>query len=316
MANLFLRPRVRLFLFSLVASVIPGARAQIPFYTDDTEVTPTKVVHMEFFNEFDALQSAQFPSLRQNTSNFKANTGLPHNLELDFDIPYISIYRANGTNGSSGIGDANMGIKWKFHQASPGSWVPSLASTFYVEFPTGSPRDQLGSGLTDYWLNFIAQVPLTDKTRVTTNVGFLFAGNTSTGVVGIQTRRGHVYTGGLSLLHDFSPRLTLGGEAYGGIADTTGLGRSQLQGLVGGMYAVKNGVSITLAVLGGKYEASPTIGGQVGLAIDLPSIFRRPSTDQTSLKFNLPSVPNPHIGELHDLQAGDTQKCSIICLTR
>ena len=39
--------------------------AQLPFYTDDTEVTPRKTVHFEFFNETDALQSAQFPSLRQ-----------------------------------------------------------------------------------------------------------------------------------------------------------------------------------------------------------------------------------------------------------
>jgi hypothetical protein len=27
-------------------------------------------------------------------------------------------------------------------------------------------HQQLGSGLTDYWINFIAQVPITDKTRI------------------------------------------------------------------------------------------------------------------------------------------------------
>jgi len=263
-----------LFLFSLVASVIPGARAQIPFYTDDTEVTPTKVVHMEFFNEFDALQSAQFPSLRQNTSNFKANTGLPHNLELDFDIPYISIYRANGTNGSSGIGDANMGIKWKFHQASPGSWVPSLASTFYVEFPTGSPRDQLGSGLTDYWLNFILQKPFSKKTRLNANLGLLFAGNTSTGDVGIRTTRGQVYTGGLSVLRDFSPAWTLGAEIYAGYADNDQLGRKQLQGMVGGQYNLRSGLTLTFGLILGTYEASPRIGGQIGFAMDFPTLWR------------------------------------------
>ena len=40
-------------------------------------------------------------------------------------------------------------------------------------------------------------------------MGYLFAGNTSTGVLGIQTTRGHVYTGGLSVLHDLNARLTL-----------------------------------------------------------------------------------------------------------
>src|SRR5215469_4516363 len=175
-----MRLQVRILLFFLIAAVVPGStlRAQIPFYTDDTEVTARKIVHVEFFNEIDALQSAQFPSLRQNTSNFKVNAGLGHDLELDFDVPYISIYRAHGTPGSSGIGDANMGIKWKFHRASARSRVPSLAATFYVEFPTGNARDQVGSGLTDYWLNFILQKPFSKKTRLNANLGLLFAGNT------------------------------------------------------------------------------------------------------------------------------------------
>jgi len=276
LANPFMRLQVRLFLFFLLASMAPGARirAQIPFYTDDTEVTARKIVHMEFFNEIDALQSAQFPSLRQNTSNFKVNAGLAHNLELDFDAPYISIYRSNGTNGSSGIGDANMGIKWKFHQALPGSWVPSLATTFYVEFPTGNVSDQLGSGLTDYWLNFILQKPFSEKTRVNANLGVLFAGNTSTGDVGIQTSRGKVYTGGLSVLHDFSSTWTLGAEIYGGIADNGQLGRRQLQGMVGGQYKVRRGLALTFGLIFGKYEASPRIGGQIGFAMDFPSVWR------------------------------------------
>ena len=268
--------------------------AQLPFYTDDPAVTEPGTLHFEFFNEFDSLQSSQYPNLRQNTANFKLNYGLPYRLELDIDAPYLSIFRALAIPGAEGAGDTNLGVKWKFRDFSPGSHLPALAATLYIEFPTGNERQQLGSGLTDYWLNFIAQVPLTQKTRVTTNFGFLFAGNTSTGVVGIETRRGHVYTGGVSLLRDFTPRLTLGVEAYGGIADTTGLGRSQLQGLVGGMYAVKNGFSVTFAVLGGKYEASPRIGGQVGFAIDFPAIFRRSSADQTAsgnLKTDLPAVP-------------------------
>src|SRR5262249_49358511 len=138
---------------------------------------------------------------------------------------------------------------------------------------TGNSREQLSSGLTDYWLNLIAQERLSASTRINVNLGFLFAGNTSTGVVGIQTTRGHVYTGGVSLLHDFNPRLTLGGEVYGGVADNEGLARSQLQGLIGGQYSIRNGFSFTFAVLGGKYVASPRVGGQLGLAVDFP-LFR------------------------------------------
>ena len=49
------------------------------------------------------------------------------------------------------------------------------------------------------------QEPFSDKTRLNANFGFLFAGNTSTGVLGIQTTRGHVYTGGISLAARLQP---------------------------------------------------------------------------------------------------------------
>ena len=63
LGNSFMPFQVRLFLFFLVI-ISSGAnlQAQLPFYTDDTEVTAKKKVHMEFFNEIDALESAQFPS--------------------------------------------------------------------------------------------------------------------------------------------------------------------------------------------------------------------------------------------------------------
>jgi len=56
--------------------------AQLPFYTDDPDVTDRGKFHFEFFNEFDALQHPQFPNLRQNTANFKLNYGLPYNLDV------------------------------------------------------------------------------------------------------------------------------------------------------------------------------------------------------------------------------------------
>jgi hypothetical protein len=94
-------------------------------------------------------------------------------------------------------------------------------------------------------------------------------------VVGIQTTRGPVYTGGLSVTHDFNPRLTLGAEIYGGVADKNGLGKNQLQGLGGGWYTLRNGFSFAFALLGGRYAASPRIGGQVGFAVDFPDVWRR-----------------------------------------
>src|SRR5882724_2614089 len=107
-----------LFLCTLaIAEKLP---AQLPFYTDDPAVTARGKWHFEFFNEFDALQ-LQYPNLRQNTANYKLNFGLPYNLEVDVDTPYLAIFRAVGSEGSIGRGDTNVGVKWEFHKESPRS---------------------------------------------------------------------------------------------------------------------------------------------------------------------------------------------------
>ena len=250
--------------------------AQMPFYTDDPAVTAPKKLHVEVFDEFDGLQSSQFPDLRQNTANVRLNFSPLSRLELDVDVPYLAIYRAPGSQASRGVGDTNLGAKWNLREATPDSALPALAVSFYVEFPTGDSRQELGSGLTDYWLNFILQRPLSEATRINVNLGLLFAGNTSTGAVGIQTRRGQVYTGGFALLHDVTPRLTLGGELYGGISDGAGQDKTQLQAMLGAQYAIRDGLTLCLGVLGGKYGATPRIGGQIGISIDFPDVRGSP----------------------------------------
>src|SRR5581483_5868921 len=120
--------------------------AQMPFYTDDPDVTDRGKWHFEFFNEYDGLQSSQFPDLRQNTANFKLNYGLPHSLEWDVDAPYLSIYRDPRTPSADGIGDADFGLKRNFRK-SPRPRSPALAASLYIEFPTGDTHKQLSSGL-------------------------------------------------------------------------------------------------------------------------------------------------------------------------
>jgi hypothetical protein len=262
-------PSAVLFLASLFGAA--SLHAQMPFYTDDTSVTAPKTLHVEIFDEFDGLQSSQFPDERQNTANIKVNFSPLSRLELDVDVPYLTIQRAPGTDSSHGIGDTNLGAKWSFREATPDSFNPTFAASFYVEFPTGDASQELGSGLTDYWLNLIMQKKLSEASRINVNLGVLFAGNTSTGDVGIQTRRGQVYTGGISLLHDVTSQLSLGGEIYGGVSDGAGQDKTQLQGMLGAQYNIRPGLTLCFGILGGKYGATPQIGGQIGISMDFPA---------------------------------------------
>jgi hypothetical protein len=159
--------------------------------------------------------------------------------------------KVNRIDRGSGLGDADLGAKWILRETPPDSNLAAFAASLYVEFPTGNTPQGLGSGLTDYWLNFMAQKPLSASTRYNLNVGILFAGNTSTGAVGIQTHRGQVYTGGVSLLHDLNSRLTVGAEVSGGISDGAGSDRSQLQALLGVQCALRRGLNVNMGVLGG-----------------------------------------------------------------
>ena len=302
----YCKPAV-LAILSLWLLVEPhSAWAQAPFYTDDAGVADPGMLHVEASDELDALQSMQYPDLRQNTATLKTNVGLPHGLELDLDFPYIAIDRSSVTSSSRGIGDTNLGVKWRIREGSATSHEPALAVSFYTEFPTGDSRQNLGSGLIDYWLNLIAQVPLSDRTRITVNLGILFAGNTSTGVVGIETTRGRVYTGGLSVLYDVSSRLTLGGEVYGGIADTVGLDRTQLQTMLGAQYTVHERLSMYAGVIAGTYTASPRLGGVIGFAIDFPNLFGASDRSGPQRSARAPGDVRSHLvssstGDFHDL---------------
>jgi len=258
----------RFFFFLLC---IP-ASAGLPFYTDDAGTTDKRQLHFEFYNEFDALQTEQYPNLRQNTASFKVNYGLTDSIELDLDNPYLAILRSQITQPRRFVGwaDTNLGVKWNFHKEQKDSKIPALSATYYIEFPTGDSSQSLGSGLTDHWLNLIGEKTLTESTKVTANLGILFAGNTSTGLLGVQTTRGRVYTGGVAVTRKFSEKLNLGVEVIGGFTQNFDLGRSQLQGLAGGSYELRKGLEVSFGLLGGKYAASPVAGAQIGFSIDFP----------------------------------------------
>ena len=242
--------------------------SQIPFYTDDADTTPKRQFHLEMYNEHDVLQKSAYPVKRQNTFVFTLNYGLTKNLELGVNAPYITLINSRivESGAVSGQGDVQFGMKYRLRAERDGSKLPAFAIVFYAEAPTGSVRKELGSGLTDYWLYGIAQKSLTKRTTARVNGGVLFSGNSSTGLIGIRTERGHVYTGNVSLVRSFSDKLNLGAEVFGAVTSNFILDRGQLTGQIGAQYALTNKVTLTFGVLGGRFSASPRAGVHLGFS--------------------------------------------------
>ncbi|GAC1446680.1 MAG: hypothetical protein NVSMB56_07660 [Pyrinomonadaceae bacterium] len=244
--------------------------AQAPFYTDDADTTDKGKFHFEFFNEHDVLQKALYPAKRQNTANVKLNYGVTDRIELDFDAPLITIFNARtAPQGKvSGIGDTEVGVKYNFYKERETSRLPAMTVAFYVEIPTGNAQKQLGSGVYDYWLYGVAQKSLSEKVKWRTNAGYLFAGNTATGLIGLQTTRGHVFTGNTSIVKEFSPKWTLGAEVFGAVTGNFQLSKGQLEAQIGGNYKWRKNLTLNFGIVGGRFVASPRVGAQIGFSYD------------------------------------------------
>jgi hypothetical protein len=263
----FLFPKVSTLTLLLVLSTTVGA--QQPFVTDDADTTPKHHFHFEFSNEFDLLQRASFPAVRQNTADFELDYGLFDRVEIGLELPWLTIFNAAASppKATSGIGDSNVSLKYNFLRERKNSRLPVMALALNLELPTGDSDRQLGSGLVDFYVNGILQQSLTTRTKLRLNGGILFAGNDTTGAIGIKSR-GTVFTGGGSVVREFSARLQLGVEITGALVKNFQLGKGQLQSMFGGNYQIKKNASLDFAILAGKYAASPRVGIQMGLSLD------------------------------------------------
>jgi hypothetical protein len=254
---------------ALTLLVAAAVTAQQPFVTDDADTTPKHHFHFEFSDELDLLQRSSFPNLKQSTADFELNYGLFDRVEIGIEAPVVTIFSGAGTTPRtvSGIGDANLGLKYNFLRESDKPCRLALAVVITLKLPTGSVRRQLGSGLADLHVNGVLQKSLTGKTKLRLNGGILIAGTETIGVVGIKTR-GTVFTGGGSLVRQFSPKLQLGIELTTALLKNLQLGKGQLQALAGGNFQFRKNMSLDFAIIGGKFAASPRAGIKLGTSID------------------------------------------------
>ena len=264
-----LRPSRLLPALCMLVLFAATAQAQQPFTTDDSDVTPKRKFHFQIGNEYDILQRSAYPALRQNEASFEIDYGLLDNIEIGLTVPLLGISSSRIVTPRSalGIGDTTLNLKYNFYKEKKGSRLPSMAISAEIQFPTGDVDRDLGSGLTDYFVNGILQKSLSSKTTFRLNGGIFFSGNQQSGELGIKVR-GRVFTAGGSLVKQFTKKLDLGVEITGAVTGNFILSEGQLQGMFGGNYALTDKITFDFGIVGGRFDASPRLGVLLGLSID------------------------------------------------
>ena len=110
--------------------------------------------------------------------------------------------------------------------------------------------------------------PFGEKNVFRVNAGYLFAGNTVNGLLGISSVRGKVFTGGASYVRKINDKLQLGGEITGAVTNNFQLSNGQLQTQFGGNYQIGKKTTFDFGVIAGRFSASPHFGLQLGFSHD------------------------------------------------
>ena len=258
-----------LLTLAFLVLVSGSIQAQQPFVTDDADVSPRRKFTFEIGNEYDILQRSAYPALRQNTTGFEISYGVLKNVEVGFSLPLLGILssRVSTPRNVFGISDSTLHVKYNFYRERPKSRLPAMAIAGVIQFHTGDPSRDLGSGLTDYYINGILQKTVTINTTFRLNGGILFSGNEQSGELGIRVR-GRVFTAGGSLVKQFTKRFDLGVEVAGAVSGNFDLTKGQLQALLGGNYFVRKNMTFDFGIVAGHFPASPRVGVVLGLTME------------------------------------------------
>ncbi len=191
-----------LALFGLVLALGFAARpahAGPPFITDDPE--PVDLHHWEVY-AFSAGAFDQHGSTGVGPS-VEVNYGAAPNLQLHV-IANLAYDNAPGEGGQFGLGDTELGAKYRFITPGDQDWFPQVGVFPLVELPSGDARRGLGAGYVQAFLPLWIQK---DFGKWTTYGGGGYWINPGPG------NRNFWYAGWL-LQRQVTDKLMLGGEVF------------------------------------------------------------------------------------------------------
>lgn len=193
----------------LAVLIAAPALAGPPFTTDDPE--PVDLGHWEIYGFTAGTQ------VRGDTggtlAGVEVNYGAASNLQLHLIAP-LAFDRTSGSALQAGVGDVELGAKYRLLTPGEDDWYPQVGIFPLLEIPAGDSRRGLGAGKMQLFLPVWLQKDFGDWT---TYGGGGFWSNPGAG------NRDYWFAGWL-LQYQVTKSLALGGEVFHQTADTIGGG--------------------------------------------------------------------------------------------
>lgn len=172
-----------------------------PFITDDPE--PVKFKHWEYY--ISSVNTFQSTVWKGTSPHFEVNYGIISNVQVHLLMPLNYYYIRHGET-HFGYSYSEVGLKYRFVQETENT--PQVGTFPIVEIPT-IKNSEFGNGKTQVYLPIWVQK---SWDKITTYGGAGYWINPG------ENNKNWFYSG-WEIQYEFSPLLTLGGEAYYHTAD-------------------------------------------------------------------------------------------------
>lgn len=239
----------------LALALSSPAFAGPPFTTDDPE--PVGPGHWEVYG-FSAATHVQGDT-SGTLGGIEVNYGAASNLQLHIIVP-LAFDSAVYSHMQAGIGDVELGFKYRFINSGEDDWWPQVAIFPLIEVPTGDARHGLGAGEMREFIPVWLQKDFGDWTT--------YGGGGLWNNPGIGNRS-YWFVGWL-LQRQVTKSLAIGTEIFHQTADTIG-GRDTTGFNIGGIYDFNDHYHLLLS--GGRGLQNAALANQFSYYLAIQSTF-------------------------------------------
>jgi hypothetical protein len=226
------------------------AHAGPPFVTDDPDPVAFRAWEINYgltYLRAAGISSGSAPSI-------DLNYGIYPGVQLHLQPQ--AAYSLTPDGHAFGIGDTEVGVKYRFTPESEDKSAWMLGIYPMLELPTGSANRGLGNGASSVFLPLWAQ---TTRGGWTVFGGGGYRRNAQGGTK-------NSWAGGVTALYQVSGRLQFGGEVFGETR-TTPEGRASIGTNIGGVYELRKGLALLFSAGAGLRNARSSNKGAFYLGL-------------------------------------------------